>query len=262
MTTRAQLLNSAVAFALACLVMITVHELGHTVAGLGQGNAPVMYGFSVEGTGSTDRQQVVSALTGPVLSLVTGLGILALPVSRLAPFWRLAVLWLGLLSVQEFSGYLITGPFVNIGDIGSALELASAPAVLGWLGFLLGWVITYFLGQHAVRRLVAFASPQQPLAPQLRSLGLFAWLLGAALVIVLSLGLLTAGGVGGGVVVFEALGVLSSGIFLVFVRLFMRALTTPDTEPEPFGTTPWAGVVALLVIAIVRQLAFAGGISL
>jgi hypothetical protein len=108
MTTRAQLINSAVGLALACLVMITVHEFGHAVVSLAQGNAPVMFGFSVDGPTATDRQQVLTALAGPLLSLLTGLGILALPVSRLAPSWRLTVLWLGLLSVQEFSGYLIT----------------------------------------------------------------------------------------------------------------------------------------------------------
>jgi hypothetical protein len=115
--------------------------------------------------------------------------------------------------VQEFSGYLITGPFAHVGDIGTVLETTHAPAVLGWLGFLVGWAITYLLGRHAVRRLTQFTSADRPLGVQLRALGLFAWLPGAVLVMVLSLGLLAAGGVG--VVLFEAFGVLSSGIFLV-----------------------------------------------
>ena len=127
-------------------------------------------------------------------------------------------------------------------------------------GFLLGWVLTYLLGRYAVRRLVAFTTARQPLAPQLRALGLFAWLLGAGLVVLLSLGLLTAGGVGGAVIVFEALGVLSSGIFLIFVRVFMRGLEPSRLEPAPLAT-PWAGIVALLLVAAARQLAFAAGIS-
>ncbi len=258
--TRSQLVNSAVAFATACLVMITVHELAHVIGGLAQGNAPVMYGFSVEDNSTGDREQIVTALAGPLLSLVTGLGILALPLSKLAPFWRLAVVWMGLLSVQEFSGYLITGPFAHVGDIGSVLEITHAPAVVGWLGFLVGWGITYLLGRHAVRRLVGFTSADRPLAPQLRALGLFAWLLGAGLVIVLSIGLLTAGGVGGDIVVFEAFGVLSSGIFLIFVRVFMRGLEPPGAEPAAWAT-PWAGIVVLVVVATARQLALAGGIT-
>lgn len=261
MTTRSQLVNSAVAFAAACLVMITVHELGHVIGALAQGNAPVMYGFSVQDHSATDRQHVVTALAGPFLSLLSGLGILALPLSSLAPFWRLAVVWMGLLSVQEFSGYLITGPFAHVGDIGSVLEITHAPVVVGWVGFLVGWAITYLLGRHAVRRLVGFTAPDQPMDAQLRALGLFAWLLGAGLVIVLSLGQLTAGGVGGGVVVFEALGVLSSGIFLIFVRVFMRGLEPPLGEPAPLLARPWAGIVLLALVAIARQLVFAAGIT-
>ncbi len=57
MTTRSQLVNSAVAFAAACLVMITVHELGHVIGALAQGNAPVMYGFSVQDHSATDRHR-------------------------------------------------------------------------------------------------------------------------------------------------------------------------------------------------------------
>jgi hypothetical protein len=259
-TTRTELLNSAVAFATACLVMITVHEFGHVVGNMAQGNASVMYGFSVEDHSTIVGEQVVTALAGPLLSLLTGLVILALPLSKLAPFWRLAALWMGLLSVQEFSGYLVTGPFAHVGDIGSVLEITHAPAMVGWLGFLIGWAITYRLGRHAVRWLVSFTSPDQPLAPQMRALGLFAWLVGAALVIVLSLGLLTAGGVGGDIVVFEAFGVLSSGIFLIFVRAFMRGLE-PSREPALLSTTPWAGIVLLAVVATARQHALAGGIA-
>ncbi len=148
----------------------------------------------------------------------------------------------------------------HVGDIGSVLEITHAPVVAGWLGFLVGWGITYLLGRHAVRRLVGFTSPDQPLAPQLRALGLYAWLLGAGLVIVQSLGLLTAGGVGGDVVVFEAFGVLSSGIFLIFVRVFMRGLEPSGVEPAPPLATPWAGIVVLAVVAIARRLALAAGI--
>jgi hypothetical protein len=102
-TVRGKLLGSAVAFALACLVMITVHEFGHALAAVLQGNSPVMFGFSVEDRSTTDRQQVVTALAGPALSLISGLAVLALPIGAVPVFWRLTLVWLGLLSVQEFS---------------------------------------------------------------------------------------------------------------------------------------------------------------
>ena len=259
MDTRALLLNSAVAFAVACLVMVTAHEAAHAVAALAQGNHPVVHGFSVEDGSRTDRQDIVTALAGPFFSLVSGLVVLGMPTGRLGAFWALTVLWTGLLSVQEFSGYLITGPFAHVGDIGSALETSGAPGIVGWIGFVLGWAITYLLGRHAVRRLARFTSRTGPFAPQLRAVGLFAWLLGVAAVIVLSLGLLGAGDVPFAVVAFEALGLLTSGIFLVFVRLVMAG-AEPGPSPSLTGL-PVAGTAVLLVLALGRQLVLAGGIG-
>lgn len=128
-------------------------------------------------------------------------------------------------------------PVRPLGDIGSALERADASAVVGWIGFAVGWGITYLLGRHAVHRLAALTHDGEALVPQLRAMGLFAWLLGAAVVIVVSIGLLSAGGVGATAVAFEALGLVASGIFLVLVRLFM-----PLAERAPrHGVLPNSG---------------------
>lgn len=196
---------------------------------------------------ATEAQFFVVALAGPVVSLVSGLLILALPVYRLPAFWQLTVLWLGLLSVQEFSGYLITGPFAHVGDIGAALEITDAPAAVGWLGFVLGWAMTYLLGGYAVRRLAWFLSAGDAVDPQIRDLGLFAWLLGAAGLIVVSLGLFGAGGVSTAEAAFIALGVATTGIFLFFVRLFLPLPSTighrPPERSLPFPRPGSGGVL-------------------
>jgi hypothetical protein len=256
---RHRLLASATAFALAFLAMVTVHELGHVAADVALGGSPVLYGFSVDTSTTSTADEIVTALAGPLVSLVTGLVVLALPWRPVSPFWRLVVLWFGLTSVQEFSGYLITGPFAGVGDIGQVLTLSGAPAAVGWLGFVVGWAITYLLGRHAVRRLAGFVTADEPFGTQLRQLGLISWLIGAVVSIVLSLGLLTAGGVSGAVVAFEAFGVVTSGIFLVFVRMVMGpAAAQPRAATSPRPTV--AGIVALLVLALVRQLLLAGGL--
>ncbi|MPQ97392.1 hypothetical protein GB931_05520 [Modestobacter sp. I12A-02628] len=258
--TRLLLLNSAVAFALACLVMVTLHELAHALAGVLQGGSPVLYGFSVDQGPVTDPDEVRNALAGPLFSLVSGLLVLALPTSRLPGVWRLAVTWFGLVSVQEFSGYLITGPFAHIGDIGTALELSGSPAWLGWLGFAVGWGLTYLLGRTAVRRLAAFLPDGAPMGTQLRAVGLFAWLLGAAVTVLLSLGLMSAGDVDVGTVAFEALGLLTAGIFLVFVRLFLPVAAAAQRRPVTLAV-PVAALVVLVVLAVARQVVLAGGIT-
>jgi len=259
MNLRGRLVTSVTAFALACLVMITLHELAHAVAGALQGNSPVMFGFSVDQQSQTNEQAIVTALAGPVFSLVSGLLVLAVPIGRLAPIWRLVVLWFGLLSVQEFSGYLITGPFANVGDIGSALQRAGAPAVVAWLGFVVGWGLTYLLARHAVPRFAELTADGQPLAPQMRALGLFAWLIGVGVVIVLSIGLLSAGGVSVAIVVFEALGLVASGIFLVFVRLFWPLAERAPHRGGQFPT-PVVAIVLVFVVALARQLLLSGGL--
>ncbi|GAA3079300.1 hypothetical protein GCM10010464_49280 [Pseudonocardia yunnanensis] len=261
MTQHLRLINSVIAFALAALASITLHELAHAIAGLMLGGHPVMFGFSVDQGPISDAVQIVTALAGPVFSLVSGLVVLAVPANSLPTFWRLAWLWFGLLSVQEFAGYLITGPFVSAGDIGLVLAAADAPLVVAIGGFVVGWVITYFLGWLATRRLATFTTDGPELAPQLRELGLFAWLIGSLLAVVLSLGLLGAGDVDVPILVFEAAGVISSGIFLIFVRLFLAAASDAP-HLGPVLRVPIAGAVVLFLVAVVRQVVLSRGVAL
>lgn len=261
-TVHSRLAVSAVAFALACLVVVTVHELAHGVAGVLLGGTPTVYGFSVDQTPADASTRILTAMAGPTASLVTGLAVLAAPRGRTTTFWTLTWLWTGLLSVQEFAGYLVTGPFAGVGDVGSALAAGRAPAWLGWLGFAVGWGLSYLLGRTATRRLAAMTTPDGPsYASQLRQLGLLAWLAGSALAVVLSLGLLAAGGASGLVVLFEVFGVVSSGVFLVFVRLFMgQAAAVERTGRVP--ALPVAGVVVLVLVAVGRQVLLGPGLPL
>lgn len=253
--------------------MITLHELAHALASIALGNSPILYGNSVDPRTSSDHQGVITALAGPLASLVIGLVVLAVPEPRWPAAWRLTLLWFGLLNVQEFSGYLITGPFAGVGDIGQALSLTHAPVVVGWLGFALGWGITYVLGGFAVRRFSRFVRPDVgsrggsstvpgPNPGQLRAVGLYGWLLGAALTILVSLGIFTAGGGGDATdVAFEALGLLTSGIFLIFVRLFLHR-AAPAADVAVVWPFPISVAAAALVVAVLRQLVLAHGVTM
>lgn len=261
MRRRGALLNSSVAFALALLVTISWHELGHAAAGLGLGRSVTVYAFAVDVPAGARGQDLAVALAGPVLSLLTGLLVLAVYWARRpAGFTGLLVLWLGLLGVQDFAGYLITGLFFDGGDIGQALQLTGSRGWAGPLLFVLGWVLTYLNGRYATRELLARTSPAAPLGPQLRELGLFAWLLGTAIAVVLSAGAFDFGPLGFAVGVFEVLGTLSTGLFLIFVRLFMRVV--PAHRGAPVWALPSAGAAALLAVAGARQLLLAPGLTL
>ncbi|MBA2699734.1 MAG: M50 family metallopeptidase [Nocardioidaceae bacterium] len=258
MTARPQLINSTVAFALAALLMITVHEFGHAVAALLVGVDPTVYPFSVAADGGSDHDQAFIALAGPVVSLVVGAAVIALPRRPSGDaFVPLLVLWFGLLNLQEFAGYLVTGIIDNVGDVSSAYASLDAPLWVKVVVFAIGWALTYLNGVIATRRLLQMTDSQRDAAPQMRDLGLFAWLLGVVVVVVLGLGAYDLGSVDGA---FEILGTVSIGIFLVFVRPLMRNLEVERRPPS--YRLPIVGAVTLVVVAALRLIVLGPGLGL
>lgn len=187
MKKRVVLVNSTVAFALALLIVTTIHEFGHALAAIALGAEPVVRPFSVDVGVTTDHDHLITALTGPVVSLALGVVVVLLP-QLSNGFAGLFQFWLGMIALGNLPSYLMTGPFRNLGDISSALGYAHAPGWVGWLGFVVGIVGLVAIGWLATARLVSFADPADELAPQLRAMGLFAWLLGAIITLVVSIG--------------------------------------------------------------------------
>jgi Peptidase M50B-like len=182
------LVNSAVAFALALVVMITLHELAHGVAAILQGQTPVIYSGSEQVGAATVRSRVLIAAAGPLGSLLSGLVVLSFPqVSRRRVFLRLLILWFGLLSVQEFAGYLFVGMFGSVGDVAIIYSLLSTPFLVKLVILIIGAGMTAALGRLATLRLLEMTDPRGLPAPELRRLGLFAWITGVTMVALLSL---------------------------------------------------------------------------
>ena len=259
---RSRVVNSAVAFALAVLVSITLHELSHAVTGLLQGGSPELFPFSVEqGGGRTEGEQIATALTGPVFSLLSGLLILAAPLSGAAPFWRLAWLWLGVTSVQSTFGYLITGPFAADGDVGRVWDLTGTPALVAWLGFAAGWAGTAALGWYVARHFGALISDRDAMRSELPQLGVYGWLVGTVLALVVSLPVLGAGDVGFDIAFFSALGLMACGVCVAFLGLFQPRVLGAVAAGVRFGV-PTVGLVALVVVALFRLLVLGPGLAL
>src|SRR5689334_13940760 len=71
---RSMLWNSTVAFVVAQMVVIVLHESAHAVTGLLQGYRATQFAGEVRFTPEqTTRALVLTALAGPVFSLVSGL---------------------------------------------------------------------------------------------------------------------------------------------------------------------------------------------
>ena len=260
------LVNSTIAFAIALPTMITIHELAHGLAGVAMGLHPTVYpGQVIDGIQGTMSQQVAQLLAGPIGSLVIGVAILLVaPAARGFP--GLFLLWLGALSVQEFTGYLMTSPFLAIGDVGAALHLLGAPFWVSWLLLVAGALGTGLLGRHFTRRLETLIDPAAgDRSTQLRSLGLFEWLLGVALTFAYNLvtGLLLGGlhGLLTPVGLVETLAILTSGIFVFWVRFFMSE-EVPEHGISVGWAWPAAGVLVFLLVSLARTFIFGPGLQL
>jgi hypothetical protein len=249
------LINSTVAFALALLLMIMIHEFGHALAAISFGLHPIVRPFSVDSGTATNVQNIVIDLAGPLVSLVSGLLILA-TVRGGRGFWGLFWVWLGLQSVQEFTGYLVTAPFGGVGDIGDALHLLSAPHWVGYLSFVVGLAGTFLLGRVATLRFLSFTDPASAIPNQLRSIGLFAWLAGVVIALIFSIGSYDASGTG----FFEGFGVLVSGIYLTTVRYYLPRVKGSGQRQEL--QFPVVGVALLLVLTILRLVILGPGLHL
>jgi hypothetical protein len=138
---------SAVTFASAYLVMTALHELAHAVAAVAYGLDPVVwYGTKILHAPGGAGPETVIALAGPVFSLLSGLALLALGRAGRGGA-GLFPLWLGLLSVGAFFGYLLSGPFPSAsGDIATAVRLQRVPIGLAFLGALAGMGGLVWLG--------------------------------------------------------------------------------------------------------------------
>jgi hypothetical protein len=251
------LVNSLMAYALALLVSITLHEFGHATAALAMGARPLVYPFSVDPGVDTDAQHLITALAGPAVSLLVGVLALTLPSPRRG-FARLALMWFGLICVQITAGYLMTAPFPNAGDISSAIRYAHAPYWIAYPLFVLGLGGMLLLGWLATARLVGVADPADDLQSQVRRAGLLAWTAGTAIVLVLSIGAFDFSAIG----VLEVFGVLTAGIFLTLVRFYLSRMPAyPPTGPLPLGW-PVAGAVLVVLLAVARLAILAPGLEL
>jgi hypothetical protein len=264
MRLRLLLVNSTVAFAIALPLMITMHEFAHALAGLPLGLRPTVFpGQVTYAPPGTTGQQLVTLLAGPIGSLLIGVVVLLVaPAAR--GFGGLFLLWLGALSVQEFTGYLMTAPFLAIGDIGSALHLLSAPGWTYWLVLLVGAGGTVLLGREFTRRLLALTG-EGDLTAQLRCLGLFAWLIGAVATLLFALVVSAVSGGSNGlfttVGLVEALATLTSGGFVFGVRFFMGA-HVPGRPIAVGWTWPLVGAALWLALGVVRQVVLGPGLQL
>lgn len=248
---RMVLIHSGLAFALAFLITLFVHELAHGLAALSLGLRPVVHATYESDVATTPGKQTAIALAGPVASALVGAVLLAVP-SWGHGIARLLQVWLGLLGMATFCGYLLTAPFLSSGDIGLALALQHAPTAVAWLVALVGAVGIVGLGALAARGFVPLAGSGPDRTPLLRALGLMGWLAGAVLTFV---------AIFPPQYVSIVFAIVFTGVFTMFVRFFSTRV--PSARATRFtARSPVPTAVALLLVAGLLRLVVDPGIHL
>lgn len=250
---QSRLIQSAVAYATASLITVTLHEFGHGLAAWLYGFHPIVYGLHEEDIAASPARIAVIAAAGPAVSLLLGLIFLAIHKRmRGQDFPRFLTLWLGLLGIAVFMGYLITPPFYKRGDVFTVLasfNLAS-PMFIGFC-LLIGAFGIVQLGRIGLPRLLALTNSPQPLRPQMMALGILAWALGSALVLV---------------AMFPQLPwmLVAIGTFVPLINLFASRRNPTQSYGEP-GAEPKisiAGIVLLVLLAVLEHSVLRQGVHL
>jgi hypothetical protein len=243
------LASSALALTLAAPIAVTLHELAHAVAGLLLGVDADLRPNSVSYVPELAADgQVLTAAAGPVFSLVFGVVVLLLGRKVGGGFLRLLLLWTGLVSMQNFAGYLLIAPFARAGDSGQVMALLGAPAGAYVAPVVLGVALTLLNARFLAGQVTRYARSQD----ELRHLVLLPWLVGTAITVVLTLLDVWISGIGLADVVVVVAGGIAVAIFAPVFTFFYRPLHPPYEELRlRMPVVPLAVTVVLVVLIAV-----------
>jgi len=120
------LINSTLAFTAAFFLTTLIHELGHFLVYYIGGAHPVLYHNYVSASDEVigDIFRVLAALGGPIISLVQVIVFISiLKNESKRGTLQLFFLWLGLLGMVNFFGYLMITPISSAGDTGKVADI-------------------------------------------------------------------------------------------------------------------------------------------
>ena len=123
---------SALAYVVAQMAVVLLHEGAHTITGVLQGLRAIQFTGEVRFDPDPGGLTLVwRALAGPLFSLASGALLALMRPWHGDGFGRLLTTWFAFLSMQEGLGYLIVAPVLRAGDTGAALAELNAP----WIAY-------------------------------------------------------------------------------------------------------------------------------
>jgi hypothetical protein len=232
---------------------VTLHEFAHGITACFYGLRPTVYGLHEEDIASAPVSTAVIAGAGPLASLVLGLIFLAVH-KRLhgQGFGRYLTLWLGLLGIAVFMGYLMTPLFYKNGDVYKVLaSLGMASPVFLGISLLLGGIGIVQLARTGLPCLLKMTNSEVALRPQMMALGVLAWVVGSIFVLL-------------AMMPQRPLMLVAIGMFVPLMNLFAarRNKTEPYGEQGAEPKISLLGIGLLVALAVLEQTVLRMGVSL
>lgn len=142
------IINSSLAFIIAALLEMTLHEGGHFCATFLLEHHAVLHHNYVSFGEMPLKDHIIVALAGPVVSLFIGIVFnLLLNRKRLRCMNALIALYLSIFGYIGFIGYVMIAPFFSYGDTGYVLNAIGCPMWIMVMLSVLSIATFYFLSK-------------------------------------------------------------------------------------------------------------------
>jgi hypothetical protein len=261
---KAILINSACCYVLAFLFTTILHELAHALAGSLSGSNPVMHHNYVEQLNTdhlSSSQRIGIAMAGPLTSLLQGLlaGGYFMTVKKRG-LLQLFILWLSILGFNNFLGYVMTGPFFHVGDIGKTYELLHTSLSVQIVNLVLAAVGLLIVANRMSRPFLEFSYRDSWVNPGNRAVSfnfniiMLPWIIGSVIITFLYLPM---------VHIVSLIYPISSG--MIFIYPWQNARRVKDirlSERTSLGKVSLKACALFIVIIIVFRWLLPPGIPI
>ncbi len=150
-------INVSVAFVIASIIEMTLHEAGHFIAALLFHGSPTLFHNSVSyGNLQSDVSRIICAIAGPFVSLLFGiLGHSVLKGNHYKGIAQIIWLYISIFGYIGFFGYISIAPFFSYGDTGYALRIVGCPMYVIIVLAIISVAIIFFIMKSLSSYIVA-----------------------------------------------------------------------------------------------------------
>jgi hypothetical protein len=155
-------LNSAIAFTIACILTMTLHEFGHFFASIFVNAKGVSIHHNYVNNideGLSAGQLIFIRAAGPVVSLLIGLVFHFICYKdKVRNLFFLLKLYISAFGYIGFFGYLLIAPFFTVGDTGYVFKVLGFPMALTIAIAIVGALILFFVMKSLMQYFVELGS--------------------------------------------------------------------------------------------------------